>query len=328
MKKAMKRKSMLLALALITALCLAGCGGDESQKDAPEEEAAGLTKIGFLHQDATWEMYQIEEKAVKEQCDKAGIELVTANPSSDAHKQLEQFESMVNSGCQAVICVTVDGKVLEDAVKKAADEKGVIFVSQFIPMENSSADIAVDEYDYGYTIGKMGAEYCAKNFGDEEVECAIIRVFDYEPGIERAEGMRAALADIFPTGKVVNEQDCNDTASAMTATEAILAANPDCRVFLCDSDDTGGIGAYEALMSKVKPEDYDKYVVVGADGTDQGIKLTKEGGMYRGTVDLQCDQLGIQAFNICKDLFEGKELEKTQYLKVKAVDYDVANKDY
>ena len=110
----------------------------------------------------------------------------------------------------------------------------------------------------------------------------------------------------------------------MSATEAILAANPDCRVFLCDSDDTGAIGAYQALMSSVDEADYDKYVVIGADGTAKGIELTAEGGMYRGTVDLQNDKLGEQAYNIVMDLAAGKDVETPQYLNVKPVDYEAA----
>ena len=140
--------------------------------------------------------------------------------------------------------------------------------------------------------------------------------------------MEAAFKEFFPTGVIVNDQDSVDVESAMTATEAILAANPNCRVFLCDSDDTGAIGAYQALMSKVKAEDYDKYVVIGADGTAQGVKLTKEGGMYRGTIDLQCDKLGIQAFNIIMDIAAGKTVENPQYVAIKAVNYEVANAEY
>ncbi len=323
MKTNMRRALILVIVLLVTAaMCLAftGCG-------SKSKGVNGISKIGFLHQDATWEMYQIEEAAVKAMCDANGIELVSANPSNDASKQLEQFDNLVNAGCNAVICVTIDGSVMQNAVQDAA-KKGVMYISEFVPVEGAACNIAVDEYGYGYAIGKMAGEYCQSNFGDETVECALLRMHDYEPGIERGKGMEDAFKEFFPSGVVVNDQDSVDVESAMTATEAILAANPDCRVFLCDSDDTGAIGAYQALMAKVKPEDYDKYVVIGADGTAQGIKLTKEGGMYRGTIDLQCDKLGEQAFNIIMDLAAKKTVEDPQYVVIKEVNYDVANSDY
>ena len=316
MNKRQKLFALVLSLILVMTICLSGCG-------APKKDSDGIKKIGFLHQDATWEMYQVQEAAVKALCDEKGIELVSANPSSDPAKQLEQFESLVNSGCDAIISVTVDGTVLESAVKSAV-ESGVIVLSEFVPVEGASCNIEVDEYGYGVAIGSLAGKYCAEHFEGERIECALLRMFDYEPGIERARGMRDSFLELFPTGVIVNEQDSVDVESAMSATEAILAANPDCRVFLCDSDDTGAIGAYQALMSYVDPADYDKYVVIGADGTDKGFELTAEGGMYRGTVDLQNEKLGQQAFQIIMDLSEGKEVETTQYLNVLPVDYEIA----
>lgn len=315
--KSRKVLALVLALVMLFAVCLTGCGKTEDQGDA------GITKIGFLHQDATWEMYQVQEAAVKALCDANGIELVSANPSSDPAKQLEQFESLVNSGCQAIIMVTVDGTVMEAAVETAV-ANGVIVVSEFVPVASASCNIEVDEYGYGYTIGSLAGKYCAENFPGETIECALLRMHDYEPGIQRGKGMEDAFLELFPTGVIVNDQDSVDVESAMTATEAILAANPDCRVFLCDSDDTGAIGAYQALMSTVDEADYDKYVVIGADGTAKGIELTAEGGMYRGTVDLQNDKLGEQAYNIIMDLYAGNAVETPQYLNVKPVDYEAA----
>ncbi len=320
MKTNIKRILILTAVLLMACTTLVSCASKSTGVN-------GISKIGFLHQDATWEMYQIEEAAVKAMCDANGIELVSANPSSDASKQLEQFDNLVNAGCDAIICVTVDGTVMKSAVE-AAVKKGVIVVSEFVPIEGASCNIEVDEYGYGYAIGKMTGEYCQENFAGETIECALLRMHDYEPGIQRGKGMEDAFKEFFPTGVIVNDQDSVDVESAMTATEAILAANPNCRVFLCDSDDTGAIGAYQALMAYVQPGDYDKYVVIGADGTTQGIKLTKEGGMYRGTIDLQCDKLGEQAFNIIMDLAAKKTVENPQFVVIKEVNYKVANSDY
>ena len=316
----MKKVFALILVVIMAMTCLVGCGSSAGD-DAADE--GGIQKIGFLHQDATWEMYQVQEAAVKALCDANGIELVSANPSSDAAKQLEQFESLVSSGCDAIIMVTIDGTVVKSAVEQAVAD-GVIVISEFVPIEGASCNIEVDEYGYGYAIGSLAGEYCAANFPGETVECALLRMHDYEPGIERGKGMEAAFLELFPTGVIVNDQDSVDVASAMTATEAILAANPECRVFLCDSDDTGAIGAYQALMGIVDEADYDKYVVIGADGTAKGIELTAEGGMYRGTVDLQNDKLGEQAYNLIMDLAAGNTVETPQYLNVKPVNYEAA----
>ena len=75
---------------------------------------------------------------------------------------------------------------------------------------------------------------------------------DYRPGVQRGQGMRDAFAKEFPTGKIVSDQNSVDVETAMKATEAILQANPNVRIFMTDSDDTGAIGAYEVLESQGK----------------------------------------------------------------------------
>lgn len=345
----MKKLWVMIALILCAAIAFAGCAAPQTTTEpspsavesspsavepspsavesSSEVTDAGLKKIGLCHQDQSWEMYVIEEAAIREQCEKDGVQLLTANASSDATKQMQQIETMIQSGVDAIIVVTVDGTVLEDTVKRATDA-GIIVISEFIPIEAASVNILVDEYQYGYTIGQLAGEYCAKNFSGETIEAALLRMHNYVPGIERGKGMSDAFLEFFPTGKIVNDQDSVDVASAMTATEAILAANPDCRVFMCDSDDTGAIGAYQTLLAKVKPEDYAKYCVIGADGTAQGIEYVKEGGMYRGTIDIMTPQIGIQAYNALKDIKAGKTVEKVQYITIKPIDYDTAIKEY
>jgi len=140
--------------------------------------------------------------------------------------------------------------------------------------------------------------------------------------------MRDCFAKEFPTGKVVSDQNSVDVETGMKATEAILQANPNVRIFMADSDDTGAIGAYEVLKAKVKPADYGNYAVIGADGTSQGIKYVKEGGMYRGDVDVLPAQLGVDSYNMIKDLLAGKPVNPKQFVKFLPVDYETAIKNY
>jgi len=167
MKKSTRRKSMLLALALIAALCLAGCGGGASKKDAPEEEAAGLTKIGFLHQDATWEMYQIEENAVKEQCEKAGIDLISmiAPTSMDRismiAKEAKGFVYLVSSlgvtGTRTKI--DTDIKAIVEEIRKNTDTPVVVGFGISDPQMCRKMSDLSDGAIVGSAIMKLIARY-------------------------------------------------------------------------------------------------------------------------------------------------------------------------
>jgi len=290
-------------------------------------EAPKLKKIGVIHQLQSWEMYVIMQNAIEKLAKEEGVEIISADGNNDSGKQIQAIETMMNAGVQGIICVTIDGQSLEPYVKKLND-KGIVFISLFTEVPSATVNIYVDEYKYGYAIGTLAGKWAQKNFPGEALEAALLRMHDYRPGIQRGQGMRDAFAKEFPTGKIVSDQNSVDVETAMKATEAILQANPNVRIFMADSDDTGAIGAYEVLKAKVKPADYDKYCVIGADGTSQGIKYVKEGGMYRGDVDVLPAQLGIDAYNYIKDLLAGKTIDPKQYVKFLPVDYETAIAKY
>lgn len=318
----------ILMVLCILSFVLASCTSAAAPTQATAAPAAKqLKKIGVIHQLQSWEMYVIMQNAIEKLAKEDGVEIVTADGNNDSGKQIQAIETMMNSGVQGIICITIDGQSLEPSVQKLK-EKGIFFISLFTEVPSATVNIYVDEYKYGYDIGTIAGKWAQKNFPGEALEAALLRMHDYRPGIQRGQGMREAFAKEFPTGKIVSDQNTVDVETAMKATEAILQANPNVRIFMTDSDDTGAIGAYEVLKAKVKPEDYNKYAVVGADGTSQGLKYVKEGGMYRGDVDILPAQLGIDAYNYIKDLLSGKTVDPKQYVKFLPVDYETAKAKY
>jgi len=298
-----------------------------SATEAAAPQGKQLKKLGVIHYLQSWEMYVIMQEAIDKLAKEQGVEVIYADGNVDAAKQIAAAETMMNSGVDGIICVTVDGQAMEPTAQKLK-EKGIPFVSLLVEVPSADVNVYVDEYQYGCTIGTLAGQWAQKNYPGQELEAALLRMHDYKPGVERGKGMRDCFAKEFPTGKIVSDQNSVDIETAMKATETILQANPNVKIFMADSDDTGAVGAYEVLKAKVKPEDYDKYAVIGADGTGQGIKYLKEGGMYRGDIDVLPYQLGVDAFNMIKDLVAGKVVDAKQYLKFSPIDYEKAIKDY
>ena len=319
------RLTALLVLVAFLAACAPAAAPAAPADTAPE--AKTVKKIGVIHQLASWEMYVIMQAAIDEIAKTEGVELVVADGEGDASKQIQAIETMMNSGVDGIICVTIDGQALEPSVQKLK-EKGIAFISLFTEVPSASVNVYVDEYKYGVEIGTLAGKWAQKNFAGQEIEAALLRMHDYRPGVQRGQGMRDAFAKEFPTGKIVSDQNSVDVETAMKATEAILQANPNVKIFMTDSDDTGAIGAYEVLKAKVKPEDYNNYAVIGADGTSQGLKYVKEGGMYRGDVDVLPAKLGVNAYNFIKDIVAGKTVEQKQYVEFLPVDYETAVAKY
>lgn len=320
-----------IAVIIICALVLAACTTPAAAPtEAPEgaaPEAKPLKKIGVIHYLQAWEMYVIMQDAIDKLAEEQGVEVVMADGNGDAAKQIQAIETMMNSGVDGIIAVTVDGPSLDPSVQKLK-EKGIPFVSLFTEVPSATVNVYVDEYKYGCAIGTLAGQWAQTNFPGQEIEAALLRMHDYRPGVQRGQGMRDCFAKEFPTGKVVSDQNSVDVETGMKATEAILQANPNVKIFMADSDDTGAIGAFEVLRAKVKPEDFGQYAVIGADGTGQGIKYLKEGGMFRGDVDVLPYQLGEDAFNMIKALVAGEQIDPKQFVKFLPIDYATAIEKY
>jgi ABC-type sugar transport system substrate-binding protein len=319
-----------ISLFFIFVIALAACTTPAAPTDAPEgaaPEAKPLKKIGVIHYLQAWEMYVIMQKAIDEIAKEEGVEIVMADGNGDAAKQIQAIETMMNSGVDGIIAVTVDGPSLDPSVQKLK-EKGIPFISLFTEVPSATVNVYVDEYKYGCAIGTLAGQWAQKNFPGQEIEAALLRMHDYRPGVQRGEGMRECFAKEFPTGKIVSDQNSVDVETGMKATEAILQANPNVKIFMADSDDTGAIGAFEVLKAKVKPEDYGQYAVIGADGTGQGIKYLLEGGMFRGDVDVLPAQLGVDAYNMIKALVAGQKIDPKQFVKFLPIDFETAKENY
>ena len=319
-----------ITVFVVFVIALSACTTSATPTEVPEAaapEAKPLKKIGVIHYLQAWEMYVIMQEAIDTIAKEEGVEIVIADGNGDAAKQIEAIETMMNAGVDGIIAVTVDGPSLEPSVQRL-NEKGIPFVSLLTEVPSADVNVFVDEYQYGCTIGTLAGQWAQENYPDQELEAALLRMHDYRPGVQRGEGMRECFAKEYPTGKIVSDQNTVDVETAMKATEAILQANPNVKIFMADSDDTGAVGAYEVLKAKVKQEDYDQYAVIGADGTGQGINLLKEGGMFRGDIDVLPYQLGVDAYNIIKDLVAENPVEAIQYLRFSPIDYEKAIEDY
>ena len=317
----------LLVVTIVLGLFFAMSNFVGCKSTAAGEGEKKIEEIGVSHYLAAYEFFAKVQAGIDEVANAKGIKVSSQDANLDAAKQLQQIETFINAGVDGIISSTIDGTVLNPAVKKAVDA-GIGFISLYVPVEDATVNYVVDEYKYGLLIGTLAGQWAQKNFPGEKIQAALLRMHDYVPGIERGRGEREAFLKEFPTGEIVADQNAVDVDSAMKATEAILQANPDVRIFITDSDDTGAIGAYEVLKAKVDPADYYKYGVFGADGVNQAIKYVKENGMYRATVDVHPEKVGATSVNMLIDWAAGKDIPNIAYSEFKAVDYDTAMKEY
>lgn len=144
----------------------------------------------------------------------------------------------------------------------------------------------IDNYEYGYKVGEMAANFINSNEelkNAETVEWGLQTYTVVSDIIPRGEGVKAAMAELAPNAKLVIEQDVLSTEEGVTATENFIQAHPGIKI-VCGISDPFVYGAYQAFQAEGFTGD--EYGVFGCDGRDQAMELVQADSIYRGTVAL------------------------------------------
>ena len=105
----------------------------------------------------------------------------------------------------------------------------------------------------------------------------------------------------------------------VTAAEDILTAHPDI-VAIMGINDSGCLGAYETVVAQ--GIDQSKFFIGGNDGTEQALRLIKEGTCYRGSVDLNPVETGRLMIDYAIAACNGQEIPHEYMVPVAAVNID------
>lgn len=310
MKKA--NKLIALCMAALMLLALVGCGQSASNTPDPaaegEDGVSGKT-IGVSLWDMRQQYFISMYEGMEAAAEKYGIKLNLQDQEMDSGKQNTQLENFITMGVDGMIVCAVDGEAADSLVVQAK-EKGIPTVAEGI--EIKSADVWQNwiEYDYGYTVGKMAAQWIEETYPDEkEVCCGIIGESYSQQLIDRTDGIVAGLTENTDKAVIVDTQNSYSMEEAMKITENWMQEYPQMRVICGIDDDNGGLGANEALMSIVPAEDRGLYGVFGADGVAEALKRIAEGSCYKGTVDIDPWGQGYNCVEIMVKLWNGEAVD-------------------
>lgn len=104
-----------------------------------------------------------------------------------------------------------------------------------------------------------------------------------------------------PNAKIIAEPDAHTRELGLNAIETLLQSNPDLNVVLGINDDSV-LGAYQAMMSAGK--DGKDVILVGFDAIEEALLKIKEGGIYRGTIDIAPFESGKVIVETAKKVVE------------------------
>ena len=331
-----KRSSRLIGIAVVTALAIAACGGDDdttpvatdapsSATDAPtptDAPTGGTVGVSLILKNTSNAFFVSMADSAQAEADTLGIDLTVAagTEDGDTDTQIAAIEAAVAKGDKGIL-ITPSGDAVIPALKAAREAGLLVIALDTPPSDGTAVDItfATDNYLAGQLIG----QWTAAQLGGEPATIAMLDLFNDQVvsvDTERDQGFLNGMGIIDEYDSSANglepatgsysggeyEVVCHEPTNGAvdggkTAMETCLTKNPDVNV-VYTINEPAAQGAYDALNAAGKA---DGVLIVSVDGgCKPGLELVAS-GVIGATAQQYPGQMATLGMAAIKALAEG-----------------------
>ncbi len=270
---------------------------------------AADTMLGVCFRDTTNTTYITTINALQKRCDELGITMRVADARENLATQISQIENFKAMGCKYIFVNVFDAVGIKDTIDQAVEE-GFFIIIHDATIESASLTIGMDNYKFGYSVGKCAADYInsvpeLKNA--DRVEWGLQTYTTVVDIIERSDAIKKAMEELAPNAVLVASKDVYSVEQGVEATENFVQANPNLKI-VCGVTDPFVFGAYQAFTAEGFTGK--EYGVFACDGADVALDLISKDTIYRGTVSLTLANTATEVVNIIQKHSEGQEVPK------------------
>ena len=245
-----------------------------------------------------------------------GVELRFAAAHDNSERQIQQIDSLVESGIQLLIVAPNQLSSVSPAIDRAYD-KGipVIVFERKTDSQKYTAFMSADNYEMGRLMG----EYVASRLGGKGIVMEILGLKGSSPADERSRGFDAALAD-YPQIKVLAELQGDWTEP--TAYQAVKSWKGDLNSIdlVFGHNDRSAMGARKAFLERGAQLPL-FCGIDGLPGENGGIQLVRDSLLDASYI---YPTRGDQLLQLALDILEGKPYQKETMLTSALVTRDNA----
>lgn len=300
----MRKITITAAMLAAAAFALAGCSAPNTGT-SPSAGASGDKPVYVFLPKSLNNPYWVDaRKGMEDEAAKLGVTAKFLGPDTDdAAAQVAIFDSILATKPAGIAISPNDpASVLDDIAKATAAGIPVIAWDGPVPNSDVLGYIGTDNVAAGVQAG----EALAKSVGNKGKVAVVIGSLSAVNLNQRLDGVKQALAKHPDIQLVATQVSGESVATAQTASETILQANPDLAGFI-------GIGGSDlpGIAGALKSADKCGTVkAVGFDVVPQGVE-----GMNNGCVDALISQkpfgMTAQALQILVDFHnKSSKLEK------------------
>lgn len=236
----------------------------------------------------------LKEGAEKE-ANKLGYELLVLNSQNDPTKELANVEDVSVRGAKVLLINPTDSEAVVNAVK-IANEKNI----PVITLDRGAAQGKVTSHIASDNVagGKAAGNFIAEKLGDGAKVIQLEGIAGTSAARERGEGfIQAAKAHHFD---ILASQPADfDRAKGLNVMENLLTSHPNVQAVFAQNDEMA-LGALRAVKAANK-----KVLIIGFDGTADGIKAVKRGKMA-ATIAQQPEKIGELGVQTADKILKGE----------------------
>ena len=309
------KKIVSLMLILLLAFGLVACSpeGEKPNETPGDTDGEGL-RMGYITMDLGNPYFVRLIDGMKDKAAELDIELSIIDGKNEVEPQIRAMEDLITQKVDAIILSSNNSTALDPMIQEAK-AAGIKVIAANAEVGDPDAFIGSIEYDNGFQAGEIAGQYIKDNL-DGKAEVAILKLGTIPAALERTKGQREGLLSLAPDAKIIAEPDASTREQGLNTIETLLQSNPGLNVVLGINDDSV-LGAYQAMIAAGK--DGEDVILVGFDAIEEALLKVKEGGIYRGTIDIAPFESGKVIVETAKKVVEDgpiKELIEFPVTKV------------
>lgn len=274
-------KTLLRSLALLipALLLLAACGSavTPAPTAAPDD---GMIIVGYSAPGLVGAQLQIQQ-SLERHAKELGWQLLTTTSGGDAQKQVEQIESYIDLGVDAIVAVPDDSKAICAAVAKA-QAAGVPFYTIDRSPDGCAINMTVlsDNVMAGRQSGEALVQFLVARYGEPRgVVIEITGNMATDVAQARGNGFHEAIAPYDEIDVVTEVGDWDGAKGAAGVREVLtLSASVDAIYVHSDAVYFEAVMATLAELGQLKPRGEEGHIfLAGVDASPVGVQAIRDG---------------------------------------------------
>ncbi len=244
----------------------------------------------------------------QKKADELGYKLVVLDSQNDPAKELSNVEDLTVRGAKVLLINPTDSAAVGNAVAIANRNKiPVITLDRGAAKGDVVSHIASDNV----AGGKMAGDFIAQKLGNGAKVIQLEGLAGTSAARERGEGFKQAIDEHKFTVLASQPADF-DRTKGLNVTENLLASKGEVQAIFAQNDEMA-LGALRAIGAANK-----KVLVVGFDGTDDGVKAVKSGKLA-ATIAQQPELIGSLGVETADKILKGEKVEAKIPVALKVV---------